>query len=173
MLAQVGARFERPSRMEWCHMMVDSIQNTAANGYGDGERAVEEEDGAAAAAAAAAAASTATTTTTTTTRGTTRQAIHDRKLLQTWANFYGLENFPTFEEAKNDDTGRFVPYKGLARSQAFFDTLVYERRMDVAAETMLLEANAQAASVCKKAACHIVGLGAFLKLFFCFNNLDH
>jgi hypothetical protein len=30
----VGARFERPGRMEWAHMVVSKEQNTAVNGYG-------------------------------------------------------------------------------------------------------------------------------------------
>lgn len=30
----VGARFERPNRMEWQHMIVTKEQNTSANGYG-------------------------------------------------------------------------------------------------------------------------------------------
>ena len=169
MLAQVGARFERPGRMEWCHMMVDSIQNTAANGYGGKRTGEEKENGAEDAGAEDAGAEDAgaeeaeeapeDAAPKMTTTDSRRQAMHDRQLLQAWANFYDLEHFPTYEEAKNDTTGRYVQYKGLARNQAFFDTLVYERRMNVAAETLLLEANAQAASVNKTAACHIVGLG--------------
>ena len=94
-VGQVGARFERASRMEWRHCMVDDIQNTAANGYGPAL------DGAAAAGAAAGASK----------RGSSA-VHHDRQMLQAWAEFYGLSHFPTFAEAAGDPTGRFVPYLG-------------------------------------------------------------
>eukprot|EP00946_MAST-07B_sp_MAST-7B-sp1_P002597 g2597.t1 len=138
MLGQVGARFERVARMEWRHCLVDDVQNTVANGYGPDDRALDT-----------AAASD----------GASRPSRHDRAMLRAWASFYGLSHFPTFAEAAADTSGRFVPYRGLKRNNAFLDTLAYERRMDVSAETMLLEANERATATGKQAVCHIVGLG--------------
>ena len=105
MLGQVGARFERVARMEWRHCLVDDVQNTVANGYGPDDRALDT-----------AAASD----------GASRPSRHDRAMLRAWASFYGLSHFPTFAEAAADTSGRFVPYRGLKRNNAFLDTLAYE-----------------------------------------------
>ena len=138
-VGQVGARFERRYRMEWRHCIVDSDQNTASKGYG--RRSEDESETKNAIASAS------------------RQNVHDQKMMRAWARFYGMSHFPTYEEALSDASGRFVTYKGLLAANCLFDKLAYERRMDVAAEILLLEANQRALAESKGAACHIVGLG--------------
>ena len=73
----VGARFERPGRMEWAHMIVSPEQNTVANGYGvSGENSLGFGLGA-------------------------------KQLLRVWAHFYGVSHLPTYVEAEADTSGRF------------------------------------------------------------------
>jgi len=84
-----------------------------------------------------------------------------------WARFYGLDKFPTFEDAtseaaalgaeENDaeESPRFVPLT----EGAFLDTLVYKRRVAKTARVFLREANERAREAGKKAYAHVVGLG--------------
>ena len=158
-IGQVGARFERPSRMEWRHCIVDSLQNTVANGYGPALGDSANNDNATTTADSNRYGVLTTATASGASKHESSAAQHDRQMLQAWAEFYGLSHFPTYAEAAADTSGRFVTYRGLKRNNAFLDTLAYELRMNVAAETLLLEANERASAGSKRAVCHVVGLG--------------
>ncbi|KAJ9582648.1 hypothetical protein L9F63_023026, partial [Diploptera punctata] len=79
---------------------------------------------------------------------------------QIWANFYGEKNLPLYKTVKNvrkdqETKARFTKLrKGL-----FFDNEIYSKRIGIAAETFLLEAEARAAAENKKAYVHVVGVG--------------
>mmetsp|Transcript_140392 Transcript_140392/g.244457 ORF Transcript_140392/g.244457 Transcript_140392/m.244457 type:complete len:246 (+) Transcript_140392:3-740(+) len=75
-------------------------------------------------------------------------------MLKAWAETYGLQYFPTYEEATNDDSKRFLKVSG-----GFLDTRVYAARCELTAELFLAEANSRAAAADAKAFCHLVGLG--------------
>jgi len=119
-IAQVGARFERPGKMEYRHMIITKEQNCAENGYGPNGSA----------------------------------------LLKLWAMFYGVRYFPTFEEVEqavqSEQTTIFLP---LNDDEGYLHTGIYSRRMEIIAETFLLEANQRALDENKMACCVIVGLG--------------
>jgi len=133
-LGQVGARFERPGLMEWQHLVVDSWQNTADNGY-----------------------------------GAKAPASPRRDLLRAWARWYGLEYFPTYDEAfegkksmpgyKKTESLKVPRFVEVDKYGSCLDMELYYRRMKVIAETFLLDAQARAAAQGTKAFCHLVGLG--------------
>ena len=83
-IGQVGTRFERKQRMEWCHCVVDETQNRTGRGYGDPTVADSN--------------STKDTT-------VSRSLQHDRALLSAWAEFYNIDYFPTFDEVKQASEG--------------------------------------------------------------------
>ena len=129
-VGMVGARFERPGLMEWAHMVVSPEQNTIKNGYG---LLADPEN-----------------------PKTTE--------LRMWAELYQsrVENqyvFPTYKEASEDETGRYVPIKVGYSKTVFLDTLVYRERMKLGVESFLLESNKRAKDAGKKAYLHVVGLG--------------
>jgi hypothetical protein len=187
-VGQVGCRFERHRRMEWEMMVVDPEQNTAANGYGDGEVAGGDE-------------------------GESR-----RTMLLRWAALYRLaeqrgrwvlggapghsaprllrggasgaaaaaaagpplRNVPLHSDVAAlwdaDAPGaraRWAPLRsGDGTSRRFFDLAAFHGRCRVTAESFLLEANARAAAASVRsgeasgkgrrrvtAYCHAVGLG--------------
>ena len=141
-VGQVGTRFERKQRMEWCHCVVDETQNTTGRGYGSSE---------------------GSTTT------PSKQLKHDRALLESWAAFYGIPYFPTFaevvssieehQETKNEpQQQRYVKLSTLGPT-AYFDTWVFSKRMEYIAELYLVDANDRAKSQGTQAVCHVVGLG--------------
>jgi hypothetical protein len=80
--------------------------------------------------------------------------------LRLWAELYqsqvqdGSFVLPSYEEAKADKTGRYIKV-----GNGFFDTLVYENRMELIIESFLLDSNEQAKKQGKKAYLHVVGLG--------------
>jgi hypothetical protein len=125
-VGMVGARFERPGYMEWAHMVITPDQNTAENGYGrDADPA-------------------------------NPKTIE----LRLWAELYQSKlgkqyAFPDYEEASQDDTGRYLPI-GKGR---YLDTYVYRERMQLVIESYLLESNERAKQQGKQAYLHIVGLG--------------
>jgi hypothetical protein len=124
-VGMVGARFERPGLMEYAHMVVTPQQNTAANGYG---------------------------------------ALADPQNpktieLRLWAELYHrrvgeVYIFPNYEEAKKDQTGRYIPIKG-----GLLDTVIYKERLRLIIESFLLESNDRAKQQGQKAYLHIVGFG--------------
>jgi len=56
-------------------------------------------------------------------------------LQDVFAKFYGLDRFPTFDEAKKGGEEMIKLYDG------FFFGEVFVKRMEISAETFLLEAN--------------------------------
>ena len=82
---------------------------------------------------------------------------HDDGLMDAWAALYGLDHFPTYEEAL--DTFEHGQTRFVKMGWGFFDTLVFKSRARLSAELFLLEADARAAAEGKMAFCHIVGLG--------------
>jgi hypothetical protein len=112
----VGARFEKPGLMEWQHMIVNSVQNSSANGYG--------------------------------LQGSTNPA------LKLWSDFYG-EKFPTFQEARNDASGRYI----VIDANTYLDSAVYKKRLKCVIEPFLIDAHERGKAFNKNVYCHAVGLG--------------
>jgi len=92
-----------------------------------------------------------------------------REILRAWARFYGLEYFPTYDEAFGDassipgygktstiKTPRFIE---VDKYGSCLDMELYYRRMKVIAETFLLDAQERAEARGTTAFCHVVGLG--------------
>ncbi len=75
-------------------------------------------------------------------------------LLQVWSKFYG-ERFVTFQEAKEDLSGRYIELN----STTFLDSLIYKKRMKMVLEPFFIEANKRGMEENKKVYCHVVGLG--------------
>ena len=137
-IAQVGTRFEKPEFMEWRHMIVTPEQNILQRGYGLGA-----------------------------------QKQHENNQLKLWEDFYGLQ-FPTYDEvdkafqsaksqgetkSSGDHLGdRYHHFTPSGRSY-YFDKSVYKKRIEMIAKPFLLEANAQAKAVGKKAYVVVTGLG--------------
>lgn len=71
-----------------------------------------------------------------------------------WAKFYGLDHFPSYEEAKQDKTGRF-----LKVGDAFLDTLVYKKRLAAVIEPFLAKADQAGKERGQQVYVHAVGLG--------------
>lgn len=79
---------------------------------------------------------------------------------QIWANFYGVPNLPTYNKVlksmQSMDAGeRFVEI----HTEMVFDNNIYAKRISIAAELLLLEAESRAAAVNKQAYVHVVGFG--------------
>ncbi len=74
--------------------------------------------------------------------------------LAMWSKLYG-ETFPTFEEAQNDHTGKYIPIA----DNTFLNASVYKERMRLVLEPFLLDANQRARAAGKQAYIHAVGLG--------------
>jgi len=134
-IGQVGARFERDERMEWKHMLVTAAQNTPEKGYGDPSAAGYQED----------------------------------PLLSVWARFYGLDYLPSYDEAVAEfeqvaPTEAAPSYAKRAvwvpeGTMQLLNIKVFKRRMYLAAELFLCEANERASAANTTAYCHVVGLG--------------
>lgn len=77
------------------------------------------------------------------------------KLIYFWSQFYGL-NFPTYQEASLDASGRYIPFDG---GQKYFDSAVYKERLKIVIEPFLLDAHHRAKQQGKKAYVQVVGLG--------------
>jgi len=82
------------------------------------------------------------------------------QFLSLWANFLGVDYFPTHEEAMKDPMRWFgrKPTEGQS-AIAQLNVEVYKRRIGINAEVFLKEANDRAMKVGKHAFCHAVGLG--------------
>ena len=78
----------------------------------------------------------------------------ETQLQKAWAQFYGIDRFPTLKDVKRGDK-RFIN----TDDDEYFDALVYKRRIAITAKTFLLEANERAKTANKKAYAHVVGLG--------------
>jgi hypothetical protein len=133
----VGARFERPGRMEWAHLIVTPEQNTAANGYGPSQPALEA--------------------------GASPMRV---ALLGAWARFYGLDHLPTAAEAWERYSSQgdrayieLSPHLGSAAGPALLDAELFVRRIRASAEPFLLDANRRAAEAGTAAYVLVVGLG--------------
>jgi hypothetical protein len=79
---------------------------------------------------------------------------------QIWANFYGVPNLPTYgkvlKSTQNAKAGeRFVKLN----TEMMFDNNIYVKRISIAAELLLLEAESRAAAEGKQAYLHVVGVG--------------
>ena len=183
-VGQVGCRFERPLRMEWCHMVIDPAQNIRSEGYG-------------------AASGTGA--------GTVPLAeAAKRAMLTRWAQLYRLAeqeggwvvggapghdsarlvapppaaatlaspdrrglNFPLHSEVEAwwdaDAPGARARWAllrcGDGRVRRFLDLAALRGRCRILAESFLLEANTRAAEASRRegrevrAYCHAVGLG--------------
>lgn len=77
------------------------------------------------------------------------------ELLKTWAKFYEIDHFATYEEAKNDTTGRFIKLK----DDTFFDIITYKKRMRMVVEPFLLDAQHRGKQANKKVYVSASGLG--------------
>ena len=121
----VGCRFERRTVMEFHDMLVDKKFSLPVNGFGSKETA--------------------------TAVGAPIQLV---LLNEMWANFYGIPNLATYDEAYDDPNYLEVP-----SPNAFFNTAAYLARMTVTAETLISEADLRAKVAGKKAFVNVVGLG--------------
>ena len=66
-----------------------------------------------------------------------------------FANFYDLQNFPTYEEAD----------EMIKVNADYFDNSVYRQRIQISAETFLIEANYRGQKEGRDVHAFIVGLG--------------
>ena len=128
----VGARYEKKEGfMEFEETVVSRTQNTTANGYGSVKRLDEDEEREA-------------------------RTAREKSLTSIFAKFYKVPFFPTFEEVEDGEVT-----KGMAEigDGHYMNTRVYLRRMEVTAETFLIEANHRGKVTGKKVFVHVVGLG--------------
>ncbi|KOO30193.1 hypothetical protein Ctob_015132, partial [Chrysochromulina tobinii] len=128
-VACVGARFEVPGRMEWQTIMVTPEQNTAANGYGPPSADDEAE------------------------QAPTKMK---RALVRAWARVYGLDQLPTFDEARAKLPEQYLQFP---QSQILFNQKLYRARLRLTIEPFLLDADMRAHEQGTKAYVHVVGLG--------------
>jgi hypothetical protein len=79
---------------------------------------------------------------------------------QIWAKFYGVPNLPTYKNVlkttENMKPGERFVQVGKGK---MFDNNIYAKRICVAAELLLLEAESRAAAEGKQAYVHVVGIG--------------
>lgn len=89
---------------------------------------------------------------------TPTQNAHDltklKSRLSMWSNFYET-TFPTFEQAQQDTSGRFVKLN----DSVFFDTEVYKKRLKMVILPFLCHANMLGKQMKKEVFCRVVGLG--------------
>ena len=79
-----------------------------------------------------------------------------------WADFYGIEQFPTYTEAAEiyqRGERRFIPLRDARFGGVYLDTLVYRERMRAVIEPYLADADARGKRYGKKAYVHAIGLG--------------
>jgi len=126
----VGPRLEKPGYMEWKHMVITEKQNTKDKGYGI----------------------------------LANQEELKTKVLNIWAEFYDLPNkkFFSWDEVNdklycNED--RFTAFNYEPNKLAYFDKVVYKKRMQMILEPFILDANIRGKEKDKNVFCHFVGLG--------------
>ena len=77
------------------------------------------------------------------------------KFLQAWANVWGLDHLPLFEDVKlNPENYEYIHVK-----DAYLNKRVYKARIQMLAEVMLIEASNRAKTANRKAYVHVSGLG--------------
>lgn len=87
--------------------------------------------------------------------GLTKPAVVQPTLLTFWEKFYDTQ-LPTFEQAEDDTSGRYIKLKGL---NGYFDTQIYKKRMRMVVEPFLCDAQARGKAAGKKVYLYTVGLG--------------
>ncbi|XP_042233290.1 uncharacterized protein LOC121873676 isoform X2 [Homarus americanus] len=78
-----------------------------------------------------------------------------RWLVREWGRLWGAAPLPTWEQAQKAPDGSFISLS----SRMLFNTQVYKARIQLSAETLLVEAGVRAAASGLKAYVHVVGLG--------------
>lgn len=81
----------------------------------------------------------------------------EESVLSIFAKFYGKNNFPLYEEAIHNP-GKYEVVKS-AYNDFLFDKEVYTSRVQISAETFLIEANSRGMEGGCEIYCHVVGLG--------------
>lgn len=79
--------------------------------------------------------------------------------LKQWARLYGMDYFPTYDEAAQAHANADLRFVKLSGGSSFFDIKAYAARCEIVAEMFLAEANNRAGDIGAKAFCHVVGLG--------------
>jgi len=79
------------------------------------------------------------------------------QLLKVWASFYNIPDFPTYLQAQQDKTGRFLQIG--KSSNRYLDVHVYKQRLKASILPFLFDANDRGVKAGKKVYCHAVGLG--------------
>jgi len=78
-------------------------------------------------------------------------------MLTLFSKFYGKENFPLYEEAKK--TPENYELVNSSYHHFLFDKEIYTSRIQISAETFLIEANSRGQMEGREIYCHVVGLG--------------
>lgn len=93
-------------------------------------------------------------------RGKPATSDRERELLQLFAEFYNLSHLPTWEEVETGRTEEHVKVTITgSMEQVYFNTEVYIQRIQLTAETFLLEAESRGCEEDREVYCHVVGLG--------------
>ena len=142
-IAQIGARFEKPTLMDGKFCIISREKNTLENGYGI--RTNKEY------------------------KTISYNEMTKRKYLDIWCNFFNVEYIHTFAEAlkiynnniiTDNKNKKYIPHFLKINNNYLFDTHLYKKRMQVVVDIFLTEASNRARySKSKKAYCHIIGLG--------------
>lgn len=136
--ALVGARFDRPERMEREHMLVEKLRSTPEDGYGPrrGDKELFPRD-------------------------------RLLSIWAKFYGLPYFPTYGEAVRAVRDRTGRFVPVRKHDDEKnihidGLLDTDVYKKRMRMVIEPFLADANERAERQHKQAYCHVVGLGTGL-----------
>jgi hypothetical protein len=79
---------------------------------------------------------------------------------QIWADFYGVPNLPTYSKVLKSTQHKKVGERFVKLdTERVFDNNIYAKRICIAAELLLLEAQSRAAAEDKQAYVHVVGVG--------------
>lgn len=78
-----------------------------------------------------------------------------RQQLQMWAQFYGIDYFPSYEEALQDRSGKFLALP----NGDLLNIDVYKTRLKMVIEPFLIDAHQRAKNEQRKAYVHAVGIG--------------
>lgn len=81
-------------------------------------------------------------------------------LARIWNKFYNNDKSVDFEQAKHDQSGRYIFVENVKyHSNVFLDSVIYKKRLEYGIEPFLFEANERGCQQSKKVYLHIVGLG--------------